>query len=429
MYDPTSAVSLPGYLRDLERRLAERERANPISRASFHDGTRTRGAIGKFVHPDTSEQHGAIFYDTSGAELLRVDDTTATVTDSSFRIADDVDATKLVSFDTTAVATATTRTISMPDADVDLGDMADIATNTSDISTNTAAIALNTAKISYTDAAQVATNTSDISTNTAAIALNTAKVSNATHTGDVTGATALTLASTAVTGQTLVTADAADHVLIADASDSGSLKKSLVSDFGGATAIANFNVALPSTIEGSLDWGQLLPGYALNDYTGSLTDTYTVLYVHYYPFIAPADFRITSARFWATVSGGTARFAVCEYDAANHNPGARVGAQYTGSIGLTSSITGMTIDLTAGVQYAAMWSVSTTKTLYVARTQRNQDGWRWAELSGGNWDQLGQIWSTSGGASLGSNETDPNNIDATTTTDCYLPFLIRTEGL
>jgi len=33
----------------------------------------------------------------------------------------------------------------------------------------------------------------------AAIALNTAKVTNATHTGDVTGATALTIANSAVT--------------------------------------------------------------------------------------------------------------------------------------------------------------------------------------------------------------------------------------
>jgi len=47
-----------------------------------------------------------------------------------------------------------------------------------------AAVALNTAKISYTDAA--------------AVALNTAKVTNAVHTGDVTGGTALTIAAKAV---------------------------------------------------------------------------------------------------------------------------------------------------------------------------------------------------------------------------------------
>lgn len=74
MGDVTSRAGLSGYLRDVERRVGERERANPIARASFHDGTRTRGAIGKFTHPDASEDYGAIFYDASGAVLFMVDD-------------------------------------------------------------------------------------------------------------------------------------------------------------------------------------------------------------------------------------------------------------------------------------------------------------------------------------------------------------------
>jgi len=74
------------------------------------------------------------------------------------------------------------------------------------------------------------TNTGDNAVNT----LYSGLVSNATHTGEVTGATALTLDKTAITNKTLVTADASDHVLIADASDTGNLKKVLVSDFGGA---------------------------------------------------------------------------------------------------------------------------------------------------------------------------------------------------
>lgn len=64
-------------------------------------------------------------------------------------------------------------------------------------------------------------------------ATNNAKVSNATHTGDVTGATVLTIDPTAITGKTAVTAVWADYVLISDTSDSGNLKKALVSDFGG----------------------------------------------------------------------------------------------------------------------------------------------------------------------------------------------------
>lgn len=43
------------------------------------------------------------------------------------------------------------------------------------------------------DISGIATNTNNISTNTSAIALNTAKVTNATHTGDVTGETVLTI--------------------------------------------------------------------------------------------------------------------------------------------------------------------------------------------------------------------------------------------
>ena len=56
---------------------------------------------------------------------------------------------------------------------------------------NNSAVTANTAKISYTDAA--------------AVALNTAKVTNATHTGDVTGATTLTIANSAVDSDKLST--------------------------------------------------------------------------------------------------------------------------------------------------------------------------------------------------------------------------------
>jgi hypothetical protein len=64
--------------------------------------------------------------------------------------------------------------------------------------------------------------------------LNNAKVSNATHTGEVTGSTVLTLDKTSLTGKVTVTADPLDYVLLSDTSDSGNLKKALVSDFGGS---------------------------------------------------------------------------------------------------------------------------------------------------------------------------------------------------
>jgi hypothetical protein len=59
---------------------------------------------------------------------------------------------------------------------------------------------------------------------------------NATHTGEVTGATTLTVDKTAITGKTAVTAASTDYVLISDTSDTGNLKKALVSDFAGASA-------------------------------------------------------------------------------------------------------------------------------------------------------------------------------------------------
>ena len=58
--------------------------------------------------------------------------------------------------------------------------------------------------------------------------------SNATHTGEVTGATALTVDKTAITGKTLVTAVGTDYVLISDTSDSGNLKQALASDLAGS---------------------------------------------------------------------------------------------------------------------------------------------------------------------------------------------------
>ena len=73
--DPTRPASLPGYLAELGRRVTELERSNPAARASFDDGTRTRGYIGAFVHPDDANpEHGVRLLDAAGGELLLVDD-------------------------------------------------------------------------------------------------------------------------------------------------------------------------------------------------------------------------------------------------------------------------------------------------------------------------------------------------------------------
>jgi hypothetical protein len=82
------------------------------------------------------------------------------------------------------------------------------------------------------------------------VSTNNAKVSNATHTGEVTGATALALHPTAISNKTTITGVAGDFLLILDATD-GLLKKI---DF--------------STISGT---GDLLSANNLSDVASALT--------------------------------------------------------------------------------------------------------------------------------------------------------------
>ena len=594
---PTDKTTMPGYLQEMNRRLTDRERANPIARASFHDGTRTRGAIGKYTHPDASEDYGAIFYDASGNELLRVDDTSTTLT-TALVIADTTDSTKHTVFDTSALTTGVVRTITMPDEDVTLGGSGgmlastydptavagdafaranhagtQLASTISDFDTevsNNSSVTANTAKVTNAthtgdvtgataltiastavtgqtlvtaDAAdyvlvsdtsdsgnlkkslvsdfgaQTAADISDFDTevsNNSSVTANTAKVTNATHTGDVTGATALTIASTAVTGQTLVTADAADYVLVSDTSDSGNLKKSLVSDFGaqtaadisdfdtevsnnssvtantakvtnathtgdvtGATALTiastavtgqtlvtadaadyvlvsdtsdsgnlkkslvsdfgaggggevhtSLDAGLPSLIGGSLDWGHLLPGYTSTD-LGNVGFTMLANDIYWFPFVAPVDMRINgvlTAFASGAAAGVTQRLAVVEYDHATHNPGTRIGSAYVYVASDTNVITGLTWDLTAGVEYAFAMAHSAERQVRAARTEVHTPGMTWRDLTTGDWDCLNYIQSTTGGGAIGSNDTDPTVADATYNY-VYHPFLIRTETL
>jgi proteasome assembly chaperone (PAC2) family protein len=100
---------------------------------------------------------------------------------------------------------------------------ADISDTTSTQKYTTAANLTKIGYISVTGAINLDTILSDTTT-------NNAKVTNATHTGDVTGAAALTIVPSAISGKTLVTAVAGDHVLLWDATDS-LIKKADVTDF------------------------------------------------------------------------------------------------------------------------------------------------------------------------------------------------------
>tara|TARA_R100000900_G_scaffold28666_2_gene22509 strand:+ start:791 stop:2464 length:1674 start_codon:yes stop_codon:yes gene_type:complete len=103
-------------------------------------------------------------------------------------------------------------------------------TNTGDqdisgIATNTTAIATNATNIASNDT-DIATNATNIATNTTAIALNTAKVTNATHTGEVEGSGALTIASDVVDEDNLKVSNSPTngHVLTARSGEVGGLK-------------------------------------------------------------------------------------------------------------------------------------------------------------------------------------------------------------
>ena len=99
----------------------------------------------------------------------------------------------------------------------------------------------------------VISNTSGINSGDNAVnSLYSGLVSNATHTGEVTGAITLTLDKTAITNKTTVTVANDDYVLISDTSDSGNLKKALKSDFGGGGSSSSLSGLTDATSTSTL---------------------------------------------------------------------------------------------------------------------------------------------------------------------------------
>lgn len=119
-----------------------------------------------------------------------------------------------------------TLNITIPDADETTKGIAEVATQT-ETDTGTDDTKIITPK-KLNDSTLVQTT----------VPANTAKVTNATHTGEVTGATSLTVDKTAISNKTLVPAAIGDHVIVGDASDSDNLKKVDVSDFLGGGALS-----------------------------------------------------------------------------------------------------------------------------------------------------------------------------------------------
>jgi hypothetical protein len=161
--------------------------------------------------------------------------------DAVFRILDDVDQTKKIAFQASGITTETVRTISMPDKDVTLDDASDPRDpNAHGVSAHTGAIGT---------ASQISDFDTEVANN-AAVAANTAKVSNATHTSEVTGATALTVQPSSITGKPSTTVASGDLVAVADISDSNALKQvtaQSIADLGGGGTTIGFEAYRTAT--------------------------------------------------------------------------------------------------------------------------------------------------------------------------------------
>ena len=104
--------------------------------------------------------------------------------DSVFRIQDDADATKEIAFQASTIATGTTRTITMPNSDVDLGDIATAAqgaladtalqsfTETNDL----------TANVTWASIPDASVPQSAVTQHQAALSITESQISNLTHT-------------------------------------------------------------------------------------------------------------------------------------------------------------------------------------------------------------------------------------------------------
>ena len=105
---------------------------------------------------------------------------------------------------------------------------------------------------------QAASTISDFDTEVSSnsdVAANTAKVTNATHTGEVTGSGVLTMAPTAISNKTLITAASGMEVLINDA---GTLKKVDTSEFLGGGIMPSLTYTTNANVD-SLNVSSIAP--------------------------------------------------------------------------------------------------------------------------------------------------------------------------
>jgi hypothetical protein len=155
---------------------------------------------------------------------------TASWRDNNFSLFDNADLTKIGKFELSGITTATTRTITWPNASGTMALTSDIPSLSTYVVGPASAV---NNRVAFFD------GTTGKLIKDSGLTLSGSNTGDQTITltgeltGSGTGSFATTLAKTSITNRTLVTAAASDHVLIADASDSDNLKKVLVSDLTG----------------------------------------------------------------------------------------------------------------------------------------------------------------------------------------------------
>jgi len=181
------------------------------------------------------------------------------------------------------------------------------------------------------------TNTGDNAVNS----LYSGLVSNATHTGEVTGATGLTLDKTAITNKTTVTVANDDYVLISDTSDSGNLKKALKSDFGGggSSSLSGLtNATTANTINNSAflqewQWDSLTSGNGLklsSSSTGASGNSQSILLIQQTGINADTSQTTFSAIISNTKTGATSKSVALKL--LNNGAGENLRMQSTASL-------------------------------------------------------------------------------------------------
>lgn len=207
------------------------------------------------------------------------------------------------------------------------------------VNDKTGVVVLSTSDISeatnkkYVTDAQLTIIGNTSGTNTGDNAINSqysGLVSNATHTGEVTGATVLTVDKTAITNKTTETIVGTDYVLFGDSSDSNNLKKGLISDIVAlvsGTALSSITAATASNTINNVasaqewQWNSLTSGVGLklsSSSTGAASNTQTIFSVSQTGANATpqttyaADFSntktgasSTNIALYSTASGGT----------------------------------------------------------------------------------------------------------------------------